>query len=291
MENSKFFNNIYRGIVVNNKELERSTGRLQIFVPGVYPKESENSGLLPWAEPAMPLFGECNKYSGIWARPAIGSHVWVFFEGGDHMRPVFFATIPHSKWLLSSMPGKYALATKSVVFTIDESALQDQEDSDSDEDSDSPPQITAGDIKIPGCQITTSAVADGRTNVSVTINGTLFITATGGIFCNLMPAISDKNKKENFIEIDDSEILDKTSKLDVLKWNYKEEIDPSKTTHIGPIAQDFYEKFELGNDTTINQIDVNGVVLASIKELKTENDFLKKELEQLKVLISDIQHK
>jgi hypothetical protein len=201
MSELKCFNNIYRAEVIANDDLERKNGMVQVFVPGVYPESAKASGNLPWAEPAMPLFGECNKYSGIFARPAVGSHVWVFFEGGDHMKPVFFATIPSGGWLLSSLPGQFAMATKSVVVAIDESALQtdptaaappsaiDVQSQLGDGSQPISPSAAASVINLPGCMIMTNATAAGQTNVTLLINGMLNIVATNGAFCNGLPIL------------------------------------------------------------------------------------------------------
>ncbi|HEX2898055.1 MAG TPA: tail fiber domain-containing protein, partial [candidate division Zixibacteria bacterium] len=75
-------------------------------------------------------------------------------------------------------------------------------------------------------------------------------------------------------------VLEKISGLDVTKWNYKTEGEEIK--HIGPVAQDFYEKFGLGtDDKSISTVDVSGVALAAIKALYQENQELKKRLEKL----------
>ena len=100
---------------------------------------------------------------------------------------------------------------------------------------------------------------------------------TGGVWTNA----SDKFIKTNFIEIDKKEILDCIMKLPITRWNYKKE--NSSTTHIGPMAQDFYKLFNTGNDDkTISTIDPSGVALIGVQQLKSEIDELKKENEKLK---------
>ncbi len=81
---------------------------------------------------------------------------------------------------------------------------------------------------------------------------------------------SDKHLKENFAEVDGALILSKIEELPILIWNYKKE--NSSVRHIGPMAQDFYTEFGLGNDTTsISTIDPAGISLAAIKELDKRN--------------------
>ncbi len=98
--------------------------------------------------------------------------------------------------------------------------------------------------------------------------------------------VSDRNKKENFISIDKEELLQKVARLPLSRWNYKSQ--PASQQHIGPMAQDFYAAFKLdgiGNDTTINTVDIDGVNMVAIqaleartKKLKTENEDLKTQL-------------
>jgi len=77
---------------------------------------------------------------------------------------------------------------------------------------------------------------------------------------------SDRNKKENFISLDDEDILNRISKIKIKSWNYKSQ--PSSMRHIGPFAQDFYKAFKLGeSNKSINMVDIDGVNLAAIKAL------------------------
>jgi len=77
---------------------------------------------------------------------------------------------------------------------------------------------------------------------------------------------SDRNLKENFRDLDGGEILDKLLALSVSEWNYKAEKDGVK--HIGPMAQDFFTLFGLGNDdNTIASLDLNGVSVVAVQEL------------------------
>ena len=82
------FPHCYRGEVISEGQI----GKCKIFIPVVYPDSYyDKPESLPWAEPAMPLFGgndNGNGYTG-WAR--VGAIVWVFFEQGDHNYPVYFA--------------------------------------------------------------------------------------------------------------------------------------------------------------------------------------------------------
>jgi trimeric autotransporter adhesin len=54
------------------------------------------------------------------------------------------------------------------------------------------------------------------------------------------------------------------AQIPVTQWNVK----GATTQHVGPMAQDFYAAFHLGEDDThINTVDAQGVALASIQGL------------------------
>ncbi|MBD3285305.1 hypothetical protein GF359_02725 [candidate division WOR-3 bacterium] len=80
---------------------------------------------------------------------------------------------------------------------------------------------------------------------------------------------SDRNLKEDFQVVDCKQILDKVTELPVTSWRYKGE-EP-EVTHIGPVAQDFHETFDLGsNSTSITPTDLDGVALVAIQALVAE---------------------
>ncbi len=112
--------------------------------------------------------------------------------------------------------------------------------------------------------------------------------AAGG---NSWSTISDRNKKENFAKVNGEDFLTSISKMPLSSWNYKGQ-DAKLFRHYGPMAQDFFASFgkdsfgTSGNDTTINQADMEGVTFIAVqalekrtRELQKENADLKKELE------------
>lgn len=77
---------------------------------------------------------------------------------------------------------------------------------------------------------------------------------------------SDRNVKENFQPVDGQEILEKLAALPITTWNAIG-TDPA-VRRMGPMAQDFYAAFGLGDDdTVITTGDLDGVALASIQGL------------------------
>jgi len=109
------------------------------------------------------------------------------------------------------------------------------------------------------------------------------VTATG--FNN----VSSRSKKENFETIDKSETLEKLSQLPVEKWNYK--LAPDER-HIGPMAEDFNQQFPGSKSKQhINLSDLSGVMLASIQQLKIQNEELKRTNQTLEQRLSDLENR
>jgi len=92
---------IYRGVVEDNWSDPEKMGRCRIRVFGIHtPNKIKNDydGIptdeLPWAEPVMGLFEGSMSGFGSWTVPLQGSHVFLFFEGGNILKPKYFATVP-----------------------------------------------------------------------------------------------------------------------------------------------------------------------------------------------------
>jgi len=88
------------------------------------------------------------------------------------------------------------------------------------------------------------------------------LAAGGGSWSSL----SDRSLKENLVPVDGKEVLAKLMATPISAWNYKAQ-DPS-IRHMGPMAQDFYAAFGLGEDDKhISTVDADGVALAAIQRL------------------------
>lgn len=95
----------------------------------------------------------------------------------------------------------------------------------------------------------------------LTMGSGAYVTV-GGAWTNA----SDRRLKENFATMSPASILEKIVQLSVMQWNYKYE-GPT-VTHIGPVAQEFWEAFHVGNaSTSISTIDPAGVALLGIQAL------------------------
>ena len=76
--------------------------------------------------------------------------------------------------------------------------------------------------------------------------------------------------KTAIIPIDGTALLDKVERLPVSEWSY---ISERGVRHVGPMAQDFYATFEVGEDDRhITTIDEDGVALAAIKTLYAKSE-------------------
>jgi hypothetical protein len=79
---------------------------------------------------------------------------------------------------------------------------------------------------------------------------------------------SDVNAKRDIVEIRQQDVLARVMRLPISEWSYKDDPD---VRHIGPMAQDFYRLFELGEtDSGISSIDTGGVALAAIQGLQAQ---------------------
>jgi hypothetical protein len=91
---------------------------------------------------------------------------------------------------------------------------------------------------------------------------------------------SDRDLKENLEPVDAQETLARLVDLPITTWNYKAVDDDVR--HMGPMAQDFYEAFQLGADERhIASLDANGVALTAIKGLQQRNQALEEDVRTL----------
>ena len=101
---------IYRGVVEDNDDPTKN-GRCRVRVFGVHSPsttETATDGIstanLPWAEPVLGLIeGSISGY-GLFSVPLQGSHVFVFFESGNHTMPRYFGSAPGTVATAASPP-------------------------------------------------------------------------------------------------------------------------------------------------------------------------------------------
>jgi hypothetical protein len=121
----------------------------------------------------------------------------------------------------------------------------------------------------------------------------LYSNAAASVGVKLAPgsgawaSLSDRAAKTRVRPLDDADVLAKVAGLPVDSWQYRSE--DASIRHVGPMAQDFYRAFGVGEDDRhITSIDEDGVALAAIKALHAENQSLRARLagqgERLSVL-------
>ncbi|HEU0300424.1 MAG TPA: tail fiber domain-containing protein [Longimicrobium sp.] len=94
-------------------------------------------------------------------------------------------------------------------------------------------------------------------------------------------AVSDRARKENFLSIDGEDVLSRLRGVPVTSWNYLSQ--DRSIRHMGPMAQDFYAAFGLGeSELLINSLDIDGVNLAAVQALTARTDALQAENQRLR---------
>jgi len=89
-----------------------------------------------------------------------------------------------------------------------------------------------------------------------------YLAAGSGTWTDL----SDRDLKDNFTPVDGQAVLASLAEIPVTTWNYKAQ--DAAIRHMGPVAQDFYAAFGLGDsETGISTVDADGVALAAIQGL------------------------
>jgi hypothetical protein len=79
-------------------------------------------------------------------------------------------------------------------------------------------------------------------------------------------SLSDRNAKENFEPVSGEAILERVADMPITTWNYRTQ--EKSIRHLGPMAQDFYASFHVGeNERGITTVDEGGVALAAIQGL------------------------
>ncbi|MDF2771977.1 MAG: hypothetical protein K0S86_1471 [Geminicoccaceae bacterium] len=100
-------------------------------------------------------------------------------------------------------------------------------------------------------------------------------------------SVSDVNRKENFRTMDGEEVLAKIAGMAVSEWNYKTQGDSIR--HLGPMAQDFYRAFGLGeSDTTITTTDIDGINMLGVQALERRTVALDRENRALRSELADL---
>jgi len=123
------------------------------------------------------------------------------------------------------------------------------------------------------CQAGNTCTSLGTNSFQVAIKGPIyFFDGPNGSGCNLSAGggswncSSDRSLKGDITPIDSRSVLERVAQLPITQWKMKAERSGAK--HIGPMAQDFYAAFGLGDDDRYIALgDGQGVALAAIQAL------------------------
>jgi hypothetical protein len=122
----------------------------------------------------------------------------------------------------------------------------------------------------------------------------IFTNAAATVGVRLLPndtgwdAVSAREAKEEFQEVDKQAVLTKVEQLPITTWQLKGE--GKKVRHLGPVAQDFHAAFQVGSDNQhINSVDADGVALVAIQALAERNAALEKRNAVLEQQIGELQ--
>ncbi|MFF4409551.1 hypothetical protein ACFY2W_15525 [Streptomyces sp. NPDC001262] len=83
------------------------------------------------------------------------------------------------------------------------------------------------------------------------------------------------------VAVDGVKVLERVAALPVSIWRYQ--WDPDQVCHLGPMSEDWYAAFGLGqDDTAIDCVDAQGVALVAIQALHREIVELRRALDALR---------
>ena len=100
-------------------------------------------------------------------------------------------------------------------------------------------------------------------------------------------SLSDSTAKHRYGQVDTQDILAKVVALPIERWSYKSQDESIQ--HIGPMAQDFYAAFGVGeNEETISSLDPDGVLFAAVQELAKKCEQLESRNMQLQKQIQSL---
>ena len=99
--------------------------------------------------------------------------------------------------------------------------------------------------------------------------------------------VSDRANKENLAPVESGQVLERLAAIPVSTWNYKSQ--ETRIRHMGPMAQDFYAAFGLGEDKRrISSVDAAGVALAAIQGLYQILQEKEAGIESLKAEVAEV---
>jgi hypothetical protein len=222
--------------------------------------------------------GNSSTVAGGWMNSA-GGHMATTGGGGNNSASADYATVPGGNQNVAS--GSYSFAAGYRAKADDTGAFVwgDSQSYDLYSPGDDTFVVRAG-----------GGIWFGADSAPIMPVGRFINTTTGGYLTTggAWTDSSDRNLKENYAAVEPQEVLARVAELPITTWSYKAEA-PS-VRHMGPVAQDFYAAFGLGQDDThIASLDTGGVALAAIQGLHGQNQALREENATLHAQMDDLE--
>jgi hypothetical protein len=105
-------------------------------------------------------------------------------------------------------------------------------------------------------------------------------TGSGTFSCT-----SSRLAKERFEDVSGEEVLHRLRRLSIQRWSYL----GLGTRHLGPVAEEFYAAFGLGEGPrTISTVDADGVSLLAAQALEARTDELRREIAELRAAVDSL---
>ncbi|HXH17531.1 MAG TPA: hypothetical protein VNJ07_00485 [Chitinophagales bacterium] len=113
-------------------------------------------------------------------------------------------------------------------------------------------------------------------------NGNGATLTLGGVWTDA----SARSKKEDISFPDARQMLGKIEKLPVARWKYS---GTENEYHIGPMADDFFRLFQVGDEQSISAMDKTGVLFLGVQALAQENSELRAALQEQQERIKSLE--
>ena len=101
---------------------------------------------------------------------------------------------------------------------------------------------------------------------------------------------SSRAVKTNVDPVDPEQALAGVDSMDIAIWEYDDDGDgeAAGTTHVGPMAEDFHDAFDVGDsDEHINSVNARGVLFAAVQGLSTQLDEKEAQLDDQRARLDD----
>lgn len=174
----------------------------------------------------------------------------------------------------STTNGRIGIGTNTPVFPLEiNNANALMVLSDTDGGSNWKIQNQTGQFSIGTATQKVLIIEDGS------LSNSLVISSAG------VSVTSSRSLKTNIKQTSAEDILAKLEELPIYTWSYTK--DKSKSVHIGPMAEEFHQRFGFGDDAKrISSLDTGGLALAGVKALQKELDKRDAEIAELKTQVA-----